>query len=308
MRAVGVDLGGTKVLAAVVEADGTVGELRKIATPRTGVEELVSCLAGLIAELGPGDPVGVGVGVPGMVLEDGTVTRSPNLAGFDRPYPLGAELSRRLGRPVTIDNDVNAGALAEHRLGAGRGARDLLALFLGTGVGGGLILDGVLRRGPAGMAGEIGHLTVRPGGEPCGCGLRGHVEAYAGRAGLERRAREAHAAGRRTRLVELAGDAPMKSKVFAKALDRGDEVALELVADAADVVALAIGNVVTVLDVPLVVVGGGLGERLGRPFLDQVAASPHFGGFGPAGVELRMAERLDDAGVVGAAMLALDRS
>jgi glucokinase len=307
VSAIGIDLGGTKVLAAKVTADGTLDEVRKVPTPRTGVEDLVTCLVALVDELG-GSDAPVGIGVPGMVLSDGTVAQAPNLVGFDRPVPLGAELARRLGRPVAIDNDVNAAALAEHRLGAGRGADEMLVLLVGTGVGGGLILDGGLRRGPGGRAGEVGHLTVRPGGEPCGCGGRGHLEAYAGRAGLERRARAAHGSGRRTRLVELAGDGPMKSKVFARALAEGDEVAVDLLADAADVLALGIGNVATVLDVSLVVVGGGLGERLGPSFLDQVAASGHFGGFGPSGIELRMAERLDDAGVVGAAMLALGRT
>lgn len=307
MAAIGVDLGGTKLLGGVVADDGTVLESRKVPTPRSGVDEVVDAIVHLIEELGDGDEP-VGVGVPGMVLDDGTVTRSPNLVGFERPVPLGAELGRRLGRPVAVDNDVNAGALAEHRLGAGRGRTDLAVLFVGTGVGGGLILDGSLRRGPRGMAGEVGHLTVRPGGEPCGCGRSGHLEAYAGRAGLERRARERHAAGRRTRLVELAGKDPMKSKIFAKALQQGDEVAVELLADAADALAVAVGNLAAVLDVSYFVFGGGLGERLGEPFLEQIRTSSHMGGFGPEGVELVLAQRLADAGVVGAAMLATARS
>lgn len=307
MAAIGVDLGGTKLLVGVVEDDGSVSQVRKVATPRLGLESVIDAIVEAVAELGNGDEP-VGVGVPGMVLDDGTVTRSPNLVGFERPVPLGAELARRLGRPVAVDNDVNVGAVAEHQLGAGRGFTDLAVLFVGTGVGGGFILDGSLRRGPRGMAAEIGHMTIRPGGEPCGCGQRGHVEAYAGRAGLERRARAVHRSGRKTALVDLAGSDPMKSKVFAKALQRGDEVANELVADAADALALAVGNVAAIVDVARFVVGGGLGERLGEPFLERVRTSTHFGGFGAEGVELVMAERLADAGVVGAAMLARSRA
>lgn len=307
MAAIGVDLGGTKLLAGVVDDDGSVGQVRKVPTPRLGLESVIDAIVEAVGELGNGDEP-VGVGVPGMVLDDGTVTRSPNLVGFERPVPLGAELARRLGRRVAVDNDVNVGAVAEHQLGAGRGFADLAVLFVGTGVGGGFILDGSLRRGPRGMAAEIGHMTIHPGGEPCGCGRRGHVEAYAGRAGLERRARAVHRSGRKTALVDLAGSDPMKSKVFAKALQRGDEVANELLADAADALALAVGNVAAIVDVARFVVGGGLGERLGEPFLDRVRTSTHFGGFGAEGVELVMAERLADAGVVGAAMLARSRA
>jgi glucokinase len=304
VTAIGIDVGGTKLLAAVVDEDGRSSSARKAPTPRQGVDELVEAIGELVDGLGDGgEPIGVGV--PGMVLDDGTVARAPNLVGFEQPVPLGHLLARRLGRPVVVDNDVNVGALAEHRLGAGRGASDLILVFLGTGVGGGMILDGILRRGPRGMAAEIGHTTVRPGGEPCGCGGRGHLEAYAGRAGLERRARERHAAGQPTVLVDLAGDQPMKSKIFARAVQQGDEVAHDLLGDAADALALVIGNLVATLDVADVVVGGGLGERLGDPFLARVLASDHFGGFGVEGVEVRMAERLADAGVVGAAMLAL---
>jgi glucokinase len=306
VEAVGVDLGGTKILAAVVDDQGVLRRTRKLDTPRTGPSDLLDTVAAVVREVSSGlEPVGIGV--PGMVLDDGTVTRSPNLTGFDHPVPVGAELARRLGRPVAVDNDVNVGAVAEHRLGAGRGWSEMVALFIGTGVGGGLILDGALRHGPHGMAGEVGHITVRPGGERCGCGHLGHLEAYVGRAGLERRARALHRAGRPTLLVELAGGGPMRSKVFARALAAGDEVAAELIGDAAEVLAVAIGNLAATLDVGNFVIGGGLAERLGTPFLDQVLACPHFGGFGPGSVELRLAERLDDAGVVGAAMLALGR-
>jgi glucokinase len=180
-------------------------------------------------------------------------------------------------------------------------------VFVGTGVGGGLIIGGSLVDGDRGLGGEIGHVTVVPGGRPCGCGGRGHLEAYAGRAGIERRARELAAGGRPSKLVELAGSGAIKSRHLALALDEGDEVADELLSEAVEALALVIGNVVTMLDLRRVVLGGGVVDRLGVAFVDRIGSSQGFGGMGSEMCELRLAQRLDDAGVVGAAMLAADR-
>jgi glucokinase len=220
---------------------------------------------------------------------------------------VGRELADALGKPVVVGNDVNCGAVAEHRLGAGSVVDDLLAVFVGTGVGGGLIIGGSLVDGDRGLGGEIGHVTVVPGGRPCGCGGRGHLEAYAGRAGIERRARELAAGGRPSKLVELAGSGAIKSRHLALALDEGDEVADELLSEAVEALALVIGNVVTMLDLRRVVLGGGVVDRLGVAFVDRIGSSQGFGGMGSEMCELRLAQRLDDAGVVGAAMLAADR-
>jgi glucokinase len=240
------------------------------------------------------------------VVDGRIVERCPNIAGWTKPIDVAAQLSEALGKPVIVANDVNCGAVAEHRLGAGRGADDLLAVFVGTGVGGGLVLGGSLVAGPRGVAGEIGHMTVVSGGEPCGCGGRGHLEAYAGRAGIERRARELAAKGESNRLVELAGTGLIKSRHLARALEEGDAVAERLMAEAVDLLAQAIGNVVTLLDLRTVVLGGGVVDKLGQPFVDRIAGSSSFGGFGSELCELRLAQRLDDAGVAGAAVLAAD--
>ena len=309
MKVVGVDLGGTKILTRVVDVDTgqSVGR-KKVPTPRTGPDDVLDAIVDLIHSLEGSDEVDViGVGVPGLVTSDGVVARCPNIAGWDKPVAVAERLAERLDRPVSVANDVNCGAVAEHRVGAGVGVDDLMAVFVGTGVGGGLILDGRLIEGGRGIAGEIGHVTVIDDGRICGCGERGHLEAYAGRAGMEAEARRLVAAGRTSRLVELAGDSPIKSRHFGDALGAGDEVAHELLDDAVTALAIGVGNAATLLDLRRVVLGGGMVDKLGQPFLDQISGSLAFGGFGPTVCDLAVAQRLDDAGVVGAAILAADR-
>ena len=308
MKVVGVDLGGTKILTRLVEPETGASKGRaKIPTPKEGPASVLEAIVGLIAELPGADAAdAIGVGVPGLVDADGVVSRCPNIAGWDQPVAVRAELEKMLGRPVVVANDVNCGAVAEHRVGAGRGVDDLLAVFVGTGVGGGIILEGRLIVGSRGMAGEFGHITVVDDGRVCGCGERGHLEAYAGRAGIAREARRLAAEGRPNKLVELAGTGAIKSRHVSDALASGDEVAHQLIDDAVHALALGIGNVATLLDLPRVVLGGGVVDKLGQPFLDQIAGSLAFGGFGPTVCDLALAERLDDAGVVGAALLAAD--
>jgi glucokinase len=250
------------------------------------------------------------VGAPGAI-ESGTgvVQRAPNLEGFDQPVPLGALLSEALGGVrVSVDNDVNVAALAEHRVGAGVGSDDLLAVFVGTGVGGGLVLGGQVRRGPGGLAGEIGHVVVKDGGRRCGCGGHGHLEAYAGRAGMERTARKRAKDGTKTKLVKLAGDGRMKSSVFAKALDDGDALARELVEEAASALGAALASAVALVDIDRVILGGGLGDRLGQPFLQAVQQATHQRLFVPEAPFTIVPATLGDlAGARGAALLAGDR-
>ena len=305
---VGVDLGATKILARTVDpGTGRAAGRQKSPTPAGGPLAVLDEVIAVVRRLDPtGAAVAVGVGVPGFVIDGRVVVRCANIAGWDEPIDVAAYVGSALDRPVVVANDVNCGALAEHRMGAGKGADDLLAVFVGTGVGGGIILGGSLVDGVRGMVGEIGHVTVATGGALCGCGGLGHLEAYAGRAGIERRARERAATGQRSRLVDLAGTGTIKARHIARALDEGDEVMLELMADAVDALALVIGNTATLLDLRHVVLGGGVVDKLGQPFVDQIVSSPSFGGLGPELCELRLAQRLDDAGVAGAAILAAD--
>lgn len=304
---IGVDLGGTKVLSRIVDPTTGATEGRaKVPTPRTGLDDVVDALVGTVDKLDPDAAIGaVGVGVPGPV-RDGVVLRCPNIVGWDEPFPLRERLEARLGRTVVVVNDVDAGAVAEHRLGAGRGVDDLMAVFVGTGVGGGLVLDGRLRSGPRGLAGEFGHLTVVENGRLCGCGGRGHVEAYAGKAGIEAEARRRHELAPNA-LIELAQEGRIKSRHVATALEAGDPTTIDLIDEAARALGSAIGSMATVVDLPLVVLGGGIVDRLGDAFVDRIRDHLDLGGFGSGVVELTIAHRVDDAGSVGAAVLAADR-
>jgi glucokinase len=305
---IGVDLGGTKIYVVAVEEGRLVGETKAKTPTQGGPLAIVDAIASAVRQLAVGSPLeAVGVGAPGAVdPERGVVRRAPNLRGWLEPFGLGPAVSDALdGVRVIVDNDVNVGMVAEHQVGAGRGCDNLLGLFVGTGVGGALILDGELRRGPSGFAGEIGHMTVRPGGRICGCGGRGHLEAYAGRAGMERRARQLDSRGRDTLLVELSRARRMTSSVFAKALDAGDKVAVSLVSRAVEALGQAVAAAVLTLDVPLVVVGGGLADRLGPAFVARThAAAVSFLPPDQADVFQTVPGRLADrGGALGAALL-----
>jgi len=306
---IGIDLGGTKVYGVRTDADGGVAAESKSKTPvQGGPLGVVDAIAEVVRELAEGATGGrlrVGVGAPGVIDTDrGVVRAAPNLPGWSEPFGLGEALAEALdGASVVIDNDVNVGLLAEARVGAAQGEDDVLGVFVGTGVGGAVMLGGKLRRGPHGMTGEIGHIVVHPGGRTCGCGGRGHLEAYAGRAGMERRARELESTGRPTVLTELAKAKRMTSSVWDKAIAQGDDVAIHLIDDAVEALGYAIAGVVTVLDLPLVVVGGGLADRLGPRFVGRVEQAVRSQLF--AGTRLRVvpAELGDRAGALGAALL-----
>ncbi len=308
----GLDLGGTKIQAVITDGgEEVLGQARR-ETPREGgaeavVRELASTLRDALAELDvqPSALEGVGVGAPGSVEPAaGIVVKVSNIDGWDAPFPVGPALSAELGVPVAIGNDVNAAAMAEHNFGAGRDYRSFLGVFWGTGIGGGVIVDGRMLVG-RGSAGEIGHVCAKPGGRKCNCGLEGCVEAYAGRGALEEHARVI-AKERDTVLFEIMeerGRDRLTSGIWLRALERGDKLAEELLLRAVEALGVGIGSAVTLLDVEAVVVGGGLGQRLGTPWLERIeaAAAKHiFFGEKPA---FRLAELGDLGGAIGASLL-----
>ena len=311
MTWIGIDLGGTKVYGIVLHGEKIKKDAKRKTPTQGGPAAVVDTIAGVIADLGGTEGIkGVGVGAPGPVdHEAGVVRQAPNLAGWqDTNVPLGDLVSKALGGvPVFVENDANAGTLAEHRRGAGRGASDLLGVWVGTGIGGGLVLDGNMRRGPTGYAGEIGHTVVMKGGRVCGCGHLGHLEAYAGRACLEREARARAANGQLNMLVELAGDGRMASKIWADALDARDPVALELIDGAVWALGVAAADAGTLLDLDMVIVGGGLADRLGPSFvgrIEQSAREQIFAHGSPARVV--PAALGDQSAALGAALMAAD--
>ncbi len=307
MAAVGIDLGGTKIYGVRLKGEAVASEAKAKTPSQGGPLGVVDAIVGVVNDLGFGAGDTVGIGAPGVVdAEKGVVRAAPNLPGWIEPFGLGAALSEALGvDAVVVENDVNAGIYAESRLGAGKGADELLGIFVGTGVGGALVLDGKLRRGTTGLAGELGHVIVQPDGRVCGCGGRGHLEAYAGRAGMERRARELEAEGSDTVLVDIAKSKRMTSSVWAKALAAGDQLAMDLIDEAVGALGRAIAAAVLTIDLDLVVVGGGLADRLGPGFVgrvEQAARSELFAGSSP--VRVVSAALGDQAGAVGAALLA----
>jgi glucokinase len=308
----GVDLGGTKIQAVVTGRGGRIVGRARRSTPRDGGPEAVAhdiALAVTEAATDAGVRVrelaGVGVGAPGTVdAAEGVVLTATNIDGWDEPFALGPALSERLAVPVALGNDVNVAAEAERRLGAGRGARSFLGVFWGTGVGGALVLDGRIALG-RGSAGEIGHMCVKPGGRRCNCGLRGCVEAYAGRAALEQRARR-EARKRKTILFELKekrGRESLTSGIWLRALEEGDVVARDLLGEAVQALGLAIGSAVNLLDVERVVLGGGLGERLGPDWLRRIEKVARRHTFFRPPPTYALAELGDTGGAVGASML-----
>ena len=309
----GIDLGGTKIQAVVVDDENRVLGKARRPTPRDGgppavVAEMAATLreAATQAQVAASELGGIGVGSPGAVDEEaGTVAHARNLPKWEEPFALGDVLSADLGS-AAIGNDVQVAVDAEFKLGAGRPYSSLLGVFWGTGVGGGLILDGKPWLG-RGSAGEFGHMVIRQNGARCPCGRRGCVEAYAGRAAMEARARRALEKGQKTHLftlMEEAGRDRLTSGVWARALDRRDPLATRLVGRAVAALAAGIGSAINLLDLEAVIIGGGLGTRLGSPYAEQIerATLPHlFVPERPPAVHL--AELGDLGGAIGAALL-----
>jgi len=303
---VGVDVGGTNIEVGSVDERHTVLQRAKAATPEGGPEEVLQVIVDLVRSLDD-SPVAVGVGIPGVVHEGRALT-VPNLVGWTEGVDLKGPLSDRLGVPVTLGNDANVGLLGEWTAGAARGGRNVLGLWMGTGIGGGLILDGRPYVGSRGAAGEIGHVVVLAGGALCTCGRRGCAEAYAGRRSMRGVATSMVDAGWKTSLFTIRDDegkSTLTSKVWAQALDGGDELAQKLFDTAIETLGIALGSANNLLDLDRVVVGGGLAEKLGQDLADRLhtAAEPWMLQPNPD-LKFVVSELEDDAGVVGAAVLA----
>jgi glucokinase len=283
----GIDLGGTKIQAAIVGPRGKVlGEARH-PTPRSGgPRAIIEAMAGALREsaaqasLEPAGLAGVGVGSPGDVNgESGVVIGARNLAGWEGSFPLAETLGELLGTRVAVGNDVQVATDAEFKLGAGKPYRSVLGVFWGTGVGGGLVLGGKPWLG-RNAAGEIGHMVVKLGGARCTCGRYGCLEAYAGRASMEARAQRYAKKGQDTVLFDIMkkrGRERLTSGVWERALRREDKVATQIVDHAVEALGAGIASAQNLLDVEAVIIGGGLGIRLGEPYAERIAAAmlPH---------------------------------
>lgn len=317
---VGIDLGGTKMQAIVVdEGNAVLGQARR-PTPTSGgpeavVRELAQSVRGACADAGVeiSGVAGIGLGSPGSIV-DGTVGGAGNLPDWpDDPVPVARRLAEALGTdaPVRIGNDVDVATNAEFQLGAAAAYDSLLGVFWGTGVGGGIILDGRQWNG-RGSAGELGHVVVHQGGRRCPCGRDGCMEAYAGRSAMEARARQLHFdRGRKTKLFEIMeerGRDRLASGVWSRAAKQDDGLALELLEEAVQAIATAAASAANLLDPEAVVIGGGMGVRFGEPMTERIRAAmlPHlFRDDDPPAIML--AGLGDLGGALGAALLVRGR-
>jgi glucokinase len=308
-RTIGIDVGGTKLLAIAIDEAGNVSGERRVPTPE-GSSALIDSFVAVVEAERAGAPVdAVGVGAAGLVDRDGVLHLGPNLPGV-RNLAIKALLEERLQLPVQVDNDATCAAWGERELGAAKGSDDVVVVTLGTGIGGGLVLDGHLYRGAHGFAGEVGHIKVDPNGVPCPCGGRGCWERSASGSALGRFGREAGEGGRAVRVVELAGGDfhDVRGEHVGAAARDGDPEALELMNRFAWWVAQGLANLADVFDPDTIVVGGGMLEsadlfldRSREVFPDLVLAGPER----PA-VDIVPATLGERAGAIGAALVARD--
>jgi glucokinase len=306
--AIGIDVGGTKLVAATVAADGTVLDRQRRETPASDASSLLETLRRCIRELGGGeDRWPVGVGIAGLVSHDGEVRYGPNIG--IRDLPLARELAEAAGGPVTVVNDASAATFGEQRAGAGRGHDHLLMFTLGTGVGGGVVVGGQVVVGNGGLAGELGHVIVEEGGRACPCGNRGCLEAYASGTSMGLIARE--------RLVDLSvestlrDEAELTGRTVTQAALGGDGFARSVLVEAGHWLGVAAGSLVNVLDPALILVGGGAAVQTSRwvlPAAEAALADHLIGSPWRAAPPLELAALGDDAGMVGAALLAAERA
>jgi glucokinase len=312
----GIDLGGTKIQAVVVDDDHTVlGDARAQTPPEGKPKDVAAVMAAAtreacqLAGVRPKQLTGVGAGSPGIVdAAKGTVSSAKNLPGWGGTFALSDALRDDLGvKRVGLGNDVEVATHAEFELGAGQPFRSLLGVFWGTGVGGGIVLDGRMWKG-RGAAGEIGHVVVERGGRRCPCGRRGCMEAYAGRSAMEARARKRHhEEGEKTRLFKLMeehGRERLTSGIWSRAYERGDTLAVELLDEAVMALGTGVASVCNVLDPEAIILGGGMGVRFGEPFAERIGKEmlPHlFHDYDPP--VLKVAELGDLGGAIGASLL-----
>lgn len=318
----GIDVGGTKMLGVALSASGEVVAEDRLPSPHphglaagdpAAAASLLDGLATLVDRLGPplaatGSPAGsLGIGVPGLVDDTGTLRFAPNLPAGDG-VDIAGRLAERLAMRVVADNDATCAAVAEWVVGAAAGTRDALVVTLGTGIGGGLVCDGRVMRGTNGFAGEIGHMVVDPSGPLCTCGKRGCWERFASGSGLARLAREAAHAGRLSSVVHLAGDDPeaVRGEHVTAAATTGDGEAQAVLDELGWWIALGLSNLALVLDPEVIVLGGGLVDALAL-IIDGVRTTLGTmlepGGSRPE-ISVVPAALGEQAGAIGAALVA----
>ncbi|MFP4380354.1 MAG: ROK family protein [Candidatus Sumerlaeia bacterium] len=318
---IGVDMGGTKILAGVLDSTGKILAEKKTRTygdrgANEVIQRIIKAVNASIKSSGVAreDITALGIGSPGPLNSDtGVVETMPNLPGWEN-VPLKTVLEQHLGVRVFIENDVNVGTYGEYRLGAGVGFRSAVGIFLGTGIGGGLIIDKQLYRGFNRVAGEIGHMVIKAeDGPKCNCGRVGCYEALAGRLSIVKRIQElAEKSGRESLAMQLAEGEPsnVRSSILARAWNAGDEAVVQALKELSYYTGIAIANVMNFLNPEIFILGGGIMEALGKDLLPLIQDTAHKEAFATASrnVPIRSAMLGDYAGLIGAAFLAMERA
>lgn len=316
---VGVDLGGTKILAGVFDSSlECIGTAKLSTKSQRGVEPVIEridrCVQDAVdeADLTMKQVAGVGIGAPGAVdFETGTVIFAPNLEGW-KDVPLKKDLEKHLGVPVFVENDANIAVLGVHVAELKSKPRNVVGIFVGTGIGGGLILNGELYSGFNHTAGEIGHMVIDVNGPKCGCGNKGCFEALASRTAIFQRIKAGVKDGEKTLLTEMLGDGleDMRSGDLRKAIRRGDKFAAKVVEQVAEYIGIGVANLVNILGPDVVVLGGGVMEALADEMTNIIikTAKAHAMPGTIKGVEIISSKLGDNAGITGAAVLARRQS
>jgi len=309
---VGVDIGGSKVAAGLVDANGEIlvrnrTPMLTTGTPSNGLDAVSTAIRGLFSDVSPQTRIGaIGICAPGPLNPDtGVIINPPNLAIWHN-YPLAEEMRRLYSVPIKVDNDANAAALAEAKWGAGHGYRNVFYASLGTGIGTGIVFDGRIYHGRTGAAAEGGHLGIDRNGPLCNCGKRGCIETLAAGPAIARRAQQKLARNPKSLLVEMAGGniQAVNSEMVGKAHAAGDPVAKEVMRETLDLLAYWLGNIIDLLEPDIVVIGGGVSSLL-APFLHEIRQRWQGACLNPCPqvIPLVLARYGEDAGIAGAAAL-----
>jgi len=308
-QSVGVDIGGTKIAALRITTEGEIRARTIIPTPATDQSAAMPAIEAAAATVLEDGVAAIGVGLAGLIdVRSGALLSAPNLVWRD--MALSEDLTAKFGLPVTVDNDATAAAWGESRLGASRGSEDSLFVGVGTGIGGGIVAGGRLLRGAHGLAGEIGHTIVEPGGPPCGCGNRGCWEQVASGLAIARAGARAVADEPGSAIARLAGGDPRRvsGELVTEAARQGDVVAVAILAAVARRLGEGIAGLVNILDPDVVVIGGGAseaGDLLLGPLREAYLAAVEGADVRPE-VSIVRAQLGNDAGAIGAALLALE--
>ena len=314
--AVGIDVGGTNIRMALVNAAGAIrGIIKQPTRADRAMEQIIGDIAQGVGTLvsthrrSSEQVCGIGLGMPGFLsLQTGVIHSSPNLPTA-RETPASSFLQELTGLPVFLENDANAAAIGEHWAGAGRGVRNLLCVTLGTGVGSGFILNHRIWHGSNDLAGELGHTVLVPDGLPCKCGRKGCLEAYISATGIVTRTESALQQGRNSSLVAFrTSDNPLSSQTVYEHAEMGDMLAREIFAETGRYLGIALANVLNMIDLEMIIIGGrvaNVGELLLRPAIDEVNKTALRAAYHP--ISILQARLGDHAGVIGAAKTVFDR-